>query len=509
MLSVQIFSSPGQNVLLADFTYLVRPPFGGGIRFSSNRHGFASCELPFVPMSLEEAFLVYDWPGTPHLVISDEAADEIWNGRLEDVAIVGGGVRLVSFGYWRALSDVVYTALWSRSGVAGFTALTVDDGPEFENPKFSFDSLNRLFIGLVKDTKYFSSPQNDRGAVFYEIPNKGERQIVEVSFDYEHDLPNQMDFRLVAFNSGLVSQVIEWSDGGGSPSSGSQTIVLSAPKDAVLFEVVQVQGQTNYVDETGEQYGKITNLRVKTQTGTVLASDIVSSLALFVNGINPLQLSSSASSIEVTTTDLEDELYEDEMPAAILDDLALRHGFECGVWESQRLYWRPQASQGKHWYVDVTRLELERSLNEVQNSFYGVYSGVSGQRLRTDVADDMVSQAQWSLVRRGLLQVRTSSESEAETFRDVALENAVGLQVRAAIDFAHVYDDGGADYPLYVLRAGDTLTMRNLPPTLSVEIDNIRTFLIGFAEFNSVDGTIRLEPMTPVPTLVTLTAGLS
>ena len=85
------------------------------MRFSTNEHGYASLEA-FVPMGLQEAFEVYEWPGLPHVVVSDYGGGVAWEGRLEDITIVPGGVQLAAFGYQNALRDVTYTALWSRSG---------------------------------------------------------------------------------------------------------------------------------------------------------------------------------------------------------------------------------------------------------------------------------------------------------------------------------------------------------------------------------------------------------
>jgi hypothetical protein len=74
------------------------------------------------------------------------------------------------------------------------------------------------------------------------------------------------------------------------------------------------------------------------------------------------------------------------------------------------------------------------------------------------------------------------------------------------VEFERVYDELGAEYPLYAMRAGDTVTMRNLPPTLSTSIDRIRSFTISETEYDAAANTIDITPEEPIPSLVTLVA---
>jgi hypothetical protein len=60
--------------------------------------------------------------------------------------------------------------------------------------------------------------------------------------------------------------------------------------------------------------------------------------------------------------------------------------------------------------------------------------------------------------------------------------------------------------PLYAMRAGDTVTMRNLPPTLSTAVDRIRTFTVGETSYDAAEDRLDIAPSDPVPTLVTLVA---
>jgi hypothetical protein len=230
-------------------------------------------------------------------------------------------------------------------------------------------------------------------------------------------------------------------------------------------------------------------------------------MAEFVNSVNADQMSASDTFIVDTSTDLQDVLYEDEYPAEILDRLALLHSYEWAVWEDRILRFHPKGSVGRDRYVDATRIvDLQRSIENLRNSAYGLYQETGGRTLRTFNIGDTDSQSKYGLVRRGFTNVQTTSLTEATTHATTFLDDRKGLAIRARVEFERVYDATGAEYPLYSIRAGDTITMRNLPPTLSTDIDRIRSFVVGETEYDAATNTIDVTPQDPIPTLVTLVA---
>jgi hypothetical protein len=240
-----------------------------------------------------------------------------------------------------------------------------------------------------------------------------------------------------------------------------------------------------------------------------LASEIAAALATFVNSVNSNQLSSSSAFITATTTDLQDVIYEDEYPADILDHLALLHSYEWAVWEGQRLHFHPkgEGANSRTWYIDATRIaELQRSIENLYNSAYSLLQSANGRTLRTANNGDPASQAKYGVLRRGFTNVTTTSSTEATTHRDAFLADRKTLAIRARVEFERVYDATGAEYPLYMIRAGDTITIRNLPPVLSTDIDRIRSFVVGETEYDALENRIDVTPQDPVPTLVTLVA---
>lgn len=495
----QVFNESDE--LLADFSGRIE-----GLRFGTNKHGFAGC-TGFVPMSEDERFAVYEWDGTPHVVVSGAAAEVVWEGRLEDIGIVETGVMLGAFGYWRAMSDIPYTALWSRTDYREWNESK--EGSIYTIAPDLFKQHNNkggLVLGLVKNTAYASQ---ERCAFELEIPSTSSRTFQTVNFDYEFTASS--DWKADLFTIHMISGHVwgfltsDWTlYGNGATQSGTQSITISSSDNAVAFSLSAVNANT-YTNETGVHSLKISNVRVKSTTATnVLSSDIAAALVSYVDGLNSGQISTSTNDITPTTTDLQDEIYEDMYPADILDQLALLENYRASVWENRQLYFGP-ASAGRSWYIDATKFEIERSLDNVRNSAYAKYRSSSGRNLRTANANDDDSQAQFGVVRRGFVNVRTSDQTEAETHRDAWLTDQV-YPIRAMVEFDRLYDVYGAEFPLYVLRADDLIYVRNLPPTLSSTVDNFRSFRVGATEYDVDNNQIQVEPDVPTPTLVTLIA---
>lgn len=506
MLSFQIYTDSDKSQMLAD--YSARVAAGGGLSFGTNQHGFAALSAPLVEMNLDEAFQVYEWPGTPHAVVSDMATGVVWEGRLEDIGIVPSGVSLAALGYQRAMYDVPYTALWSKTSTAGWRAVAEEERSNARPSQYEMDNNNRLYIAPRKGETYANGVTN-RGEMTYATPHGGSRTIKKFAADYEVKLPSGWKAQLILCDQDFTNTAFDATvTATGSLQTGSWD-VSTTERARVIFSITNDSGSdTTITAETGDWYARLTNIRMKSTTeATVLASSIAAVLAVRVNGVNASQLQADSSLIEATSTDLRDEIYEDEYPAVILDRLALLHTAEWGVWEGRRLHFRPKGSAGRHWFVDVTQiLELQRSLENIRNSAYGVYRAVNGERQRTSVATNEDSVDRYGITRRGFVNVQTTSLTEAQTHRGVWLADRANLAVRARILFERLYDAAGNETPLYALRAGDTITMRNLPPTLSTAVDRIRTFVVGETSYDAKADRIDIAPDDPVPTLVTLIA---
>lgn len=497
MLSLQIYTNPARGRMLADYTGRA-----SGIRFSTNRHGFQSLTTGLVSMSMAEAFQVYEWPATPHVTITNDVAATVWEGRLEDIAVVPGGISLTAFGYQRAYSDVLYTGLWSKTSTADWKAVTEVERASATPQRYEIDNNNRLYIA-PRQGESFGNDTN-YGELTYTVPHLGSRNVGTFSCDYSVTLPANWDVRIIKCNYDFSgASTVTTLTATGSNQTGTFNLSPSFPP-RIIFSIRNNTGSTYTMSaDSGAYFARLTNIRVKSTTAaSVTASAIAGSLVSYVAAINSEQLSSSTARIQPTTVDLQDEIYEDGTPATILDRLAFLHEYEWSVWDERLLTFQPREGSGTHWYVDVVNgLELQRSLDNVHNAAYANYRTAGGDTFRTGTKTNSESLTRYGIQRTGNLSLQTTSSTEAATYRDIWLADRATAQSRIKIKIDKVYEASGASSPLYYVRAGDMITIRNLPPTLSVDIDRIRTFTVMETSYNAASDTIDVSPYVPTPTL--------
>lgn len=575
-LALQLYESRGGEIL-ADFSQATE------CQAETNEHGFRSLSC-FVQMPLELAFYFSERARGRWLSLN-YGPGVVWEGRIEDPTISVKreeiGLEIEAFGSWRAFSDVPYTAAWSASGVSRWRVVTEDDSSGRVPGKFELDQNNRLRIALKKDTDYST---DDKGSWMLLIPHNGRRQVVSVSFDYQFKMSSDFTARLVGVNDGFASEAAEWTlVGNGSVQTGSRRIVLASAKDFAILEVLVNSGAT-YSGETGDDYLRITSLRVVTTTANavnttfssgissgsqvvtpasmanifvgqsliinqggstrervtvtavsattftavfanshsggeaieadvVYADEIVKDMVDFVSTLNPGELSASTVLIESPGLDLADEVYEDKFPADIGTKLAglgdnqsPPRQWEIGVWEGQRLHFRPRGSSGQLWMVDADEMEVNSTLNLLHNSAYGIYQDANNHPQRTAVASDVASQMRDGLIRRAAVETKTTSQVQANLHRDARLADGKTVKPRSKLGPEYILDPFGAIAPNFMPRAGQTMKARNLPPTLGQEVDRIRTFLLLETTYDAMTDSMQPVPEQPPTSLDFLVA---
>jgi len=243
---------------------------------------------------------------------------------------------------------------------------------------------------------------------------------------------------------------------------------------------------------------------------SVTAQAIVNDLISTVNALNSF-MSASTGLAQNPGVTLKTEVYEDKRPGEILDRLknlgdsqTPPRVWEAGVYDDKVLYFRPRGDVERDWYVDVSAMQLQRTLDTLYNSVYGVYSDPANQRRVTSTASNQPSIDRSGLTRRASVSVRTTETAVAEKTRDAFLEDHRDPPARAAITFDRLYDAYGTRWPNWSAHNGDTITMRNLPPTASVDIDRIRSFRIGDTHYFADTDSIAVTPEQPLPGLIAM-----
>lgn len=246
------------------------------------------------------------------------------------------------------------------------------------------------------------------------------------------------------------------------------------------------------------------------QAHVVYADEIARDLIAVSSTLNAGQLSSATTLVASPGLDLLNERYEDRLPSDILDYLAsigdaALNGWEWGVRDAQQLYFRAKNAQ-RTWYIDVSDLDIQRTLDQLANSVYAVYSDTNNRAQRTAATADSASVARYGLTRRTALAVSSTSATQAASQQAAALADGREPKPRSSVTISQVFDAGGSRWPLWAVAAGDTVVIRNLSPSLSLTIDRIRSFRLARVAYQFDTDTLLLEPELPRPTLEALLA---
>lgn len=497
-LSLLVRSGP-EGEIVADFTEAV------DVTFATGAHGFAEL-TGMMPMNLYSAFSFYHRRDPLHIEVTD-GRQIIYEGRIEDIRIEPGGLFFQAFGYYRALSDLLMSAMYSDTHLVDWFELNEDDLADASPARFTLDKTNRLYIAPNKDEEF-----NDGSpAVFgYRVPTLSTTQIESMLFNYYMNMSSPWTIEIHRCTSEWVSQGVIWSlVGNGSVQSGTDHFETFTPCDGLLFMLYYNGSNTVFSGDTGDAFARIANVKIRSvPTSTLTAIDVVKHVIDHVNAINPSQLLADYSELQDPGVDIDDALYHDARPADILSEVAAigdnqepPQQYLVQVWDGRRVHFRPPASIARSWYVDVVNIMVERSLGDQYNAVYATYNDRGRGNTRTGVA----SKSAFGVVRMATVDAKTTSESLANRVRDTHLADVSRDRPRATMMTEGLYDAYGIEYPLYEARAGDTMTLRNLPPDLG-ELENLRTFRIGGTRYDAAQNILEPEPDDPVPSLAVIVA---
>lgn len=476
-----------------------------GVRFGTNEHGFSDFEA-FYPCGLAESFRIYDRPGLPHVSVVGNGATA-WEGRVEDVAIVNGGVRIKAFGYQRALSDAPYTALYADGRYNGWATLDPALDGNSTPQLYEMDNNNRLYVAPRKDETFGTTTITKYGGWLYVSPYNGTGGITRA--DWTFDVAGAANWTAYMYRltftapATLTYLSTPWSSGSGTGTSSASFAACNALAFVFLYNAVDA----SFSGSTGQAYMKITGLSLKgTTSASPSQAEVAGSLASFVNSTNSTQLNSSTVLIGSPGLLLTDEVYHDTPPSEIMNRMTALgdtagSAWEWGVYEGQIMHYRARGSAGRAWCVDATALEIERTIQSLTNSAYAVYNDANGRALRTAASTASDSIARYGLTRTGAVKVDTTSATQAGYTRDVALTDGKDPAPRIELEFDRLYDATGGNWPLWSCRSGDTITIRNLPPSVSSAVDRIRTFRVSETDYDAMRDVLRVTPELPAPTL--------
>lgn len=256
-----------------------------GTVISSGRHGYLALST-FLEMRDDDAELWRTRRGAV-LVKLNDGPTAIWRGRLEDVAIVPGGLRIRALGEFQAYSDVPYTALWSDTQYAAWEPVTADDSAGDVPERWEMDNNNRLYIAPRQPEGYANA--GDYGDLTYVIPDASERNIVGFSYKYEVLLPTNWRGQIIRCNEDFSSQsVVRTFTGTGALQSGAELQTFTGSPRLLVRCYNNTGGLVSVSWDTGtDAYVKLTEIRVVTSSTNMVNTTLGTTIAAGTRTVTP------------------------------------------------------------------------------------------------------------------------------------------------------------------------------------------------------------------------------
>ena len=477
------------------------------LTFTTGPHGFEVMRGK-VKSTIREAVNQFDILPGKHVWLNDNQAIA-FEGRIEEITIEINGFSFVALGHWIALSDVPYTALWSDSSTsANWREGTSNQNEKWQPERYSLKNIEELQIMLVRGERYNTG--NHYGVYVYHAPHLDRNLVKEITYSYAYKLPTGWVVIIRSYEEGLLTAgrtIEDTFTSTGVLATGTKTVTFASPRAAFAVEVYNNSGVNlgSSPNQTGRDYAQITDIRVKgTESATLFGDEIANDIVDFVAGINDGHLHSTTMLIQSQGQDLTDKVYVDASPADVLTDLATLgddetppRPWETGVWEDKMVHLRPVNDKAITWHAEMSDMRLTLTLSSMFNSGYGTYKSEHQRLMRGTTDDDLFSQKRYGVIRRAVADTGDSTSSaQAGIERDVLLEDQKYMLPNGSITVKSVQDPSGAHWPLWKVRAGDTIAMQVLPPTGEDLVDHLTTFRITSTLYDVDNDKLIVHPST-------------
>ena len=493
--------------LLLDFTHR----FADG-QMSNGSHG--SQELSGVITGrLNRIFWLFADGLKGHKVEINYGPMTVWAGRIEVSEIVAGGIRIVAMGLWRAFSDVLYTALWSTQKIGEFRITQPEDKSDVFPDKFRFYKSGQMRIASVGGESYDSSVWC-HGGFTYETPDGSDQQISEVTFTYDFTGGTNWRTRLISWTRAWGSSNSEWElEGDATSQTGTEVASLSTARDRIEFSLIWDNGAATYSGESGDDFLVVSAIRIAAQATPIDSADVASALLSYVRAINSQFLSADTSQLEDASLDITELAPQDARPADILQYLADLGDSSGNAWEvgvnNKTLYLRQMGSRGNTWYVDLADIRARRDLADMFNEGYGLSSDISNKDRRSSSQTEDAAKTREGVTRHAFTDTGTTDATDAAGQAAALISDLQNPTPRAAFEIAQLFAHAGSTKPVpgFMVKAHDTIVIRNLPPVLSAAVPD--SFLVGEVtiDITSGRGIPVIKPILGLPTLTDILAG--
>ena len=194
--------------------------------------------------------------------------------------------------------------------------------------------------------------------------------------------------------------------------------------------------------------------------------------------------------------------YQDEKPSNIIPDLVDQCNatgiWLAAIWEDQKFYLASQPT-AIAWQCSTADMvgssRPERDLDNIVNNVACRYElrGTPPTNVLTPWSGDETSQGKWGK-REVVIPLGEADADAALRVRDMALTELKGPKLTGSFTLSRVYNAQGIEVPLYQVRAGQLIKIRDILPgePLRDEPDGFRLALIQETEYDAENSHLRI-----------------
>ena len=227
-------------------------------------------------------------------------------------------------------------------------------------------------------------------------------------------------------------------------------------------------------------------------------------------------IAANYTNLQDTALDIAPQTFNDYEKCGQVIDAVLKLGdnqtpprkWYFAVWEARVPYLFPRVTDEVDWEMELRDvaaggLTLSRSARNLWNRVIALYSAIDptegpGARKATAWAEDTDSSGIYG-DREYVLSLAGMSDAGADAARDAALEDMKEPSQYTTARFSGwAWDAGKRRRPLYMIRAGDVLRIRDLVPEEAMfstpKLDSLRTFFLLETEYDVDRNTLCVMP---------------
>lgn len=485
------------------------------LKFAYNTHGCADLQATLV-LNIQEQFILYNAPTLPHVIVAYGGLP-VWVGRLETARAKNTAMDITAVGYWAALSDVTYTALWIDDDMTNWF---IPDSRQLSGSvpdRFEDGIKNGLFSSVPRLNETYGNSPVIANYFGYVVPSQSDRLIYQVEFSWNINLAASWEVGLISYTApdpvtgSWTFGAAEWTNTG--TSTGASTEVFATPTNACAFYHYRATNPNAvYASLTTTNYAQWSSVRIATAPTNIVAQTIASALASYVSGINATQLRATAKTTAVPIANVRfREQYEDMYPSDILDMLCLQESYQAWVTLNRVLVFEPRGTNAATWRIAAKDIEVERATSRVFNRTYALFTETSGRTRRSVNLNNITSQTRNGVIRSRSVDYDGTDSTSAAAFNAAALADSQNPSPRSTFGVRRLLSDQGQLVPLHLPKAGDTMVVQNLPPGITNTVNQVGTFRVGRVAVELSRGSrpiVTIEPDEPIPTLESMLAKL-